>query len=795
MPIISVKNAALILLLIAAIAGFYSSKLTLLEDISAMLPDREDDKQNLVDLAREAGLMERVVVVVGPGAPGSPELFAAMDAAHKTMSNLNDVKQVIGKLDTSKARNAAMLLLERSARLYRQNSKSLEAKDVAAALESLKKRLASPEALVMQPYFLADPLGFSHGALMGLEAAGGAMGAKVEQGRLFSKDGRYGFIIAKIGFDPFEVERSAHFVDALDRALKGALKEANVGNVLFFAIGGVHFAAASAGAIRADVTQAFVLTCIGVALIFGLFFRRLRIVPVALLPGGVGVLVAAGLMGAAGVKIHGLTLGFSATITGISVDYVIHLLFRASRTEGDNSRVRIRTALKAILRPLILGCVTTVAAFLLVATSNFPGMRQLALFSSISVPVALLVTLFLIPAFHRTLVGESQIRTSILDRVLNNFPGLGEGGVGRGRILTTIAVFAVISSVFALFASRVQFSGDPHDMGYFDDVLTARMDRLKTLMPAIEGQELIVTTAAGLDDALYKNDVLFKALMAAGIESTRIISVSPFFPSLRTQDASVDAVKKLFDNKTLNLQMLFKDAGFSDKYFQNLKSRLESMPLVADSFKDTGLMRLIDESVHRRDGGYAVLTRVSAKSDDELAVLARAADQIEGCALLSERGEAKKVLEIMQRETTRMLMLWIGVAFILISLVQRSAIFGLRSLLPAIFGVVCAAGIFGLLGRPMTPVATAGLTLVMGLGIDYGIFMQNGDIQMRREAAPAVFASALTTLIGFGVLAGSRTMAMADLGLIILVGVSAAVAAALMLVPAAHSLSGSRGKI
>jgi predicted exporter len=68
-------------------------------------------------------------------------------------------------------------------------------------------------------------------------------------------------------------------------------------------------------------------------------------------------------------------------------------------------------------------------------------------------------------------------------------------------------------------------------------------------------------------------------------------------------------------------------------------------------------------------------------------------------------------------------------------------------------------------------------------GIDYGIFMQGGRRATVREAAPAVLASAFTTLAAFGVLASARTKAMADLGLIILVGVLVAVFTAIVLVP------------
>ena len=120
------------------------------------------------------------------------------------------------------AQKGAMLLMERAARLYRPGTRPFTGEEISGRLASLKTRLASPEALVMQQYLLADPLGFSRDALRGLEAAGGSMGAQIVRGRMVSADERFGLVIAKLDFDPFDVERSARFTAALDKVLVDA---------------------------------------------------------------------------------------------------------------------------------------------------------------------------------------------------------------------------------------------------------------------------------------------------------------------------------------------------------------------------------------------------------------------------------------------------------------------------------------------------------------------------------------------------------------------------------------------
>jgi predicted exporter len=201
-----------------------------------------------------------------------------------------------------------------------------------------------------------------------------------------------------------EVTRSAAFVTSLDRILS----QGEVGKIGAFALGGPHFVVSSASVMARDIRLAFALTAVLVAAVFFWFFRQVRTLPVALLPGGVGILVAAAVMGFAGVRIHALTLGFAATITGISVDYVIHLLHRAGAIPEGSTGERMSAALDGVARPVILGCLTTVGSFALIAMSGFTGIRQMALFSIISLPTALAVTLFLVPPFHAFALGRGR---------------------------------------------------------------------------------------------------------------------------------------------------------------------------------------------------------------------------------------------------------------------------------------------------------------------------------------------------------------------------------------------------
>jgi predicted exporter len=597
-----------------------------------------------------------------------------------------------------------------------------------------------------------------------------------------SADGRYSMVFAEVAFDPLEVERSAGFVEQLDDRVRAALDGADCAELEFAALGGPHFVVASSGTMIRDVRLAFAITAVGVLLVFAFFLGRLRLLPVALLPGGVGIGVALGVMGLIDAEVHALTIGFAAAVTGISVDYAIHLLHRALHRGGDDTEQRIRGALGAVWRPVVLGCATTVVAFVVVSFTGFPGIRQLAIFSSISVPVALVATMFVLPPFHRLLLGGKPIAGSVAGRLSSAMSRYQTAPSSPARRLAVIGCFAAVCGVAVWLAGGVTLSGDPRDMGYRDPEINRREELVRSLFPGLIGQSVVVAAGTTAERALEVNDAVYEALIDGGFAADRIVSISPFLPAPSTQQRALAAAADLLDDGAT--RRAFVEVGFRPEYYQQLREGVAVPPLTARDFAGTTLGDLVHDSLRRDGDEHVVTTRALTADDSELERLARVVESVRGASLVSERLQVRGALEAMQLEIAAMLGIWLVAALVLVSLAMRSPLAGLRAALPAVFGVVAAAGLFGVLGRPLTPIAAPGFTLVMGLGIDYGIFMQGRRELTIGEASPAVLASALTTLAAFGALAVARTRAMADLGLIIMVGVGAGVLAALLLVPA-----------
>ena len=770
----AVRLVVVALLLLGAVG---IPRITWVQDISSLLPDRDD---TLVSLAREWGMMKSVTVVVGPAQPGNDAIFEALDDLSERLAKLPGTASVTPPVSPEAVARAVRLLTSRSARLVGTvEAEHLSAEEARRRLDALKKRLAAPEAMMMGKWLLADPLGFSTQALSGLGGAGAAMGTEVERGRLLSADRRYGILPITVSFDPMDPALSREYVRTLDATLAVTAERTGLS---VRGLGGVYFADVSASVMMRDIRTAFIFTTLLVILVFVLFFRNLRMILPAMVPSSVGIVAALGVMGLCGVRLHAVTVGFASTICGIAVDYVIHLLYRAKSLHSGTGEARMTEALRAILRPVTLGFLTTESAFAIVAFSGFTGVRQMAIFSLISLPTAFFVALFAVPTLHRFLLKDRSDANSTIS-VQSHVPATRFLSIGdRLNRKIAVAVFTAVFCGAAVEAGRTVFSGDPRDLGYTDPVLSKREAFFRKTFPGLFQQAVLVSAGNTPDAALQTNDALYEDLREMGIPAGDIISVSPFLPSLERQKASQSRARHVLSRP--DVQKAFTDAGFQPEYIESLDAKIDEPILSPADFTDTALAPLVDQSFHRDERGrHYCLTRVRLHDDNDLDRLAATARSA-GARLVSERLETRNTLVMLQREIVIMLSIWLAAALIGVSLAQRSLLFGIRAVLPAIFGVLTAAAVFALLGKPLTAVASAGVTLVLGLAVDYGIFMQTTFDRERSETAGAVLASALTTAASFGVLASTHVRAMADIGLIILVGIFAAALTALLLVPA-----------
>lgn len=138
-----------------------------------------------------------------------------------------------------------------------------------------------------------------------------------------------------------------------------------------------------------------------IVVLMALLFNSVRILVVALIPNVVPLIVTAGLMGFLGIPIKPSTMLVFGIALGIAVDNAIFFLARyrheVKLTGGDLAR-SVDHAVREVSVGIIYTSVVLVAGFCMFAFSRFGGIQAMGVLTTITLLVAMLTNLLVLPS-------------------------------------------------------------------------------------------------------------------------------------------------------------------------------------------------------------------------------------------------------------------------------------------------------------------------------------------------------------------------------------------------------------
>ena len=150
----------------------------------------------------------------------------------------------------------------------------------------------------------------------------------------------------------------------------------------------------------ADLFSGFGLAFIFISLVMGLLFWSFRIGLISILPNLIPIIFAAGYLGFAGIPIRPpIAITFSICL-GIAVDDSLHFLFRfwQERKKSSNLKEVISNTIETTGLAMLTSTIVLVSGFLVITVSTFIPTAQFGIISAITLTVALLIDITLLPA-------------------------------------------------------------------------------------------------------------------------------------------------------------------------------------------------------------------------------------------------------------------------------------------------------------------------------------------------------------------------------------------------------------
>jgi predicted RND superfamily exporter protein len=127
---------------------------------------------------------------------------------------------------------------------------------------------------------------------------------------------------------------------------------------------------------------------------------------------------------------------------------------------------------------------------------------------------------------------------------------------------------------------------------------------------------------------------------------------------------------------------------------------------------------------------------------------------------------------------------------VLLAFAYRSVVRAILACLPCLVGLLATLGVLAAVRVPLNLVSASSLVLILGCGVDYGIFVLQevtGERPSSAVESTGVLLASLSTLSGFGTLVLAHHGALQSLGAAVGLGVLASALASLFLLPGLHA--------
>ncbi|EPC01167.1 hypothetical protein L861_11370 [Litchfieldella anticariensis FP35 = DSM 16096] len=571
------------------------------------------------------------------------------------------------------------------------------------------------------------------------------------QPAISDRDGYWFVVSSQLSTSPYDMDLQRRLTAALS-SFRDAHPDAEL-----LRSGLVFHAAAGANQAKREISTIGLGSLLGIGLLLWGTFRRGAILASLLLPVVCGVVFALPLTWWLFGTLNLLTLAFGASLIGIAVDYALHL--QCARQLAPEQ------ALTRLWPGLLLGLVSSLAAYLAQLATPLPGLRQMATFTALGLIGAWLTVRLWLPWFSP----RPHIATTRIAAQLNRLR-LPPRAPYRWSLLALLGMFAV-----TLIVTRLTANDDLRQLNPSPATLIAEQQRVQTLLERPAGSRYLVVTAeqeATLLERLESLEAPLAKLRAQG-HLAHYRHLAQAVPSPATQKANLERVRQVYATA---LPEWIANAGLPPKLLEAAQAPLRTVPLLT-------LEAWLKMSAGRADN-MLWLGEVSASkaANPELAALVILGDADEMARHALTRLAAASYIHYHDRVATLsdhlaqlrdQIALWLTAAAMGLALLfgwryRRRA---WRVLLPPLGAVVATLALFSALGVGLTLFHLLGLLLVLGIGLDAGIF--STEHPDSPAAWLAISLSCASSLLAFGLLAFSATPALHYLGLTCLIGLAA----------------------
>ena len=749
-------------------------------NILAMLPHLQQDKLTERALNQvEATLANQVYIAII-----AKDETTAIAAAKIMMQKLAADLVATGKQGAlTDIRSADMMLGEALGQYYfpyrfklltAPQAEALATQNMGSLIEAATAQLYNAFGYANSNLLAQDPLLLFPANLLALAPSSKV---RASQGILLANQGDKvaAVVIAKGRESAFSPNAQLAQITQLNQALDSV--EQRYPDVTVLKAGTLFHALAATQTARSEISIIGLASLLGVIALVWLAFRSVMPLLLAIVTISSGLLLAVTFTLSIFGELHLLTLVFGTSLIGIAIDYSFH--FYCERLSDSERSAKATVAY--IFPTVTLAFVTSALAYVGIGLAPFPGMQQVATFCAAGLLGAYLTLILAYPLLAGSRLPTGSRPLAIAGKYLASLTALSK------RLTTLLGVGCFVLAILVCCVAgltQLKVDDDIRHLQQSPASVTEPENQLRTLLSGGTDNQFLLVRAPS-EEALLQQLERVSPILEAAIAKQELgnyVSLSRYLPSHQRQNTAYRLQGEIYQNQ---IDTVLTSLGLDE----NLKPELQASYLAAkeqyiapaDFFKLKAGKQLAPLWLAPNGNAtdYDALNDGGASTEHGAIVLLGGIQQIDALKarftstanvhLIDKVADISAVMGYYRLLTLKLLALALVIALLLFSLN-----FGIKKAtivvaVPALAALLTLATL-GLIGSPLSLFHALALILVFGIGIDYSLFFASAK-NHGKAVMMAVFMSACSTLLAFGLLAFSQTQAIHYFGLTLSLGI------------------------
>ena len=776
-----------ILLIVSTLVfAFFGAKLRYEEDVAKLLPRSSLDSELAFS---DIGLKDKIFIQITSADPEQPlDTWTLSDYIDEYVAALQErdstgryIRDILSSLDVEIALGAMDYGFEHLPSLidtsfYEAFAEALTPDAIAAQMERNVGLIENDMTGTTTQMVCTDPFdlrGIFLARLMPEGLDNGSVGDyTIENNHFFCPDKTVAMAFVSPSFVQTDSGNATRFNRILYK-VKAAF-EAEHPDARVYLHGAPLGAVSNASTIKTDLAWTVGISLLIIIVILLLCFHKLRFILHMLAPVIYGTLFALACVYWVKGFMSFIALGIGTIILGVALSYCLHVLIHYYFVEDTEQMLREEST------PVVLGCITTIGAFLGLLFTESDLLRDFGLFATFMLIGNTFYALVFLPHFLK--------KEDICYKKEKGFPRIDRfNALPWDRSPWILGAMTLLLLIGIAMSSRVGFDSNLRNLDYENENFTTSQDLYREKNENGSMNMYYAAYDNDFDQALAYNKLLTEridSLARTGLV-TRYSSVVPLlFQSQQEQEERIAAwkafwtperVAKARRDLTAAARQQKLDPGLFAPFFALVEADYEPASLY-----DSGIIpsELLSNFIERQESGrWMVFSTVAFAPEDFDKVTAALIDGPQTVVL--EPFYYCDDMVTLVHDDFQMTLLISSLLVLVVLLVSfRNLWIALVAFFPMFLSWYALQGFMALLGLEFNLINIVISTFIFGIGVDYSIFIMEGLLQEARTGSTerleyhkvAIFFSALVLIIVIGSLVFARHPSISSTGQISLIG-------------------------